>query len=241
MAHDFAKQRAARANRSARPAPAAWLWLATGVVIGTLISFLVYLATLAPQPQPAAVASGAAPGDEAPAEPDDKKDEPAPAPQTRPEFDYYEILRNSGGSSAGGAKPASTASGPGTGAAKPVDVPEPGRAASAGAPPSAAGATTAAAEPAAKPPDVAVAPPAPKPPEAARPAGLATQAGAFSQRADADRRRGEIVLLGYDARIDAVKLPDGQTRYRVVVGPFADPQALANARRALRDVGIETM
>ena len=67
------------------------------------------------------------------------------------------------------------------------------------------------------------------------------QAGAFSRHADADRRRGEILLLGYDARIETVKSADGQTRYRVSVGPFADPEALARARRALHDVGIDTL
>ena len=92
----------------------------------------------------------------------------------------------------------------------------------------------------APPAPAAVAPATPKP-EAPKPAGLAMQAGAFSQHADADRRRGEILLLGYDARVETVKTADGQTRYRVSVGPFADPAALANARRALRDVGIDTL
>ena len=45
----------------------------------------------------------------------------------------------------------------------------------------------------------------------------------------------------HDARVETVKTADGQTRYRVSVGPFADPAALANARRALRDVGIDTL
>ena len=57
MAHDFAKQRAARANRSGQPAHAPWLWLVSGIVIGTLVSFLVYLATLTPPPQQAATVS----------------------------------------------------------------------------------------------------------------------------------------------------------------------------------------
>ena len=51
MAHDFAKQRAARAKNAGKPATSGWLWLVSGVVIGALISFLVYLATLAPHPQ----------------------------------------------------------------------------------------------------------------------------------------------------------------------------------------------
>ena len=111
--------------------------------------------------------------------------------------------------------------------------------------------TPAAATPAGVPPVAsAAAPSTPKPEapkqeapkqEAPKPAGLAMQAGAFSRHADADRRRGEILLLGYDARIETVKSADGQTRYRVSVGPFADPEALARARRALHDVGIDTL
>jgi len=242
MAHDFAKQRAARANRSGQPAHAPWLWLASGIVIGTLVSFLVYLATLTPPPQQAAtVSAGAAAQDEAKeaaAEPA-KKRKTAGAPETRPQFDFYDILRQTenGNAAAGAATQAAKA-------AKPVEVPEPQKPAPTVATTAAAAKPAATEAPGAAPvaaitttaPAAAVAKP-----QAPRPAGLAMQAGAFSQHADADRRRGEILLLGYDARVEAVKGADGQTRYRVSVGPFADPAALANARRALRDVGIDTL
>jgi len=242
MAHDFAKQRAARANRAARPAHAPWLWLVSGIVIGTLVSFLVYLATLTPPPQQQAAAGAAAPepagASEAPAEPakPEKPEKTAAAQETRPQFDFYDILRQSEN---GGAADATRAAEAAARPAQPVEVPEPQKPAVAAAKPAAAAA-------AGVPPVAGAAAPAtPKPeapkPEAPKPAGLAMQAGAFSQRADADRRRGEILLLGYDARIEAVKTADGQTRYRVSVGPFADPEALARARRALHDVGIDTL
>ena len=241
MAHDFAKQRAARANRSGKPAHAPWLWLVSGIVIGTLVSFLVYLATLTPPPQQQAAASaGAAQAERetaAPAEAEKKK-RTAAAPETKPRFDYYDLLRHTenGDAAARAAAPAGeTAARP----AQPVEVPEPQK------PPQTV-ATAPAAAPATTPPvaaatPVTAAPPATPKPDAPKPAGLAMQAGAFSQHADADRRRGEILLLGYDARVETVKTADGQTRYRVTVGPFADPAALANARRALRDVGIDTL
>lgn len=243
MAHDFAKQRAARANRAARPAHAPWLWLVSGIVIGTLVSFLVYLATLTPPPQQQAAAGAAAPepagASEAPAKPE-KPEKTAAAPETRPQFDFYDILRQSeNGGAADATRAAETAARP----AQPVEVPEPQKPAVAAAPPVAKPAAAAAAG--VPPVAGAAAPATPKPeapkPEAPKPAGLAMQAGAFSQHADADRRRGEILLLGYDARIEAVKTADGQTRYRVSVGPFADPEALARARRALHDVGIDTL
>jgi cell division protein FtsN len=249
MAHDFAKQRAARANRSGQPAHAPWLWLVSGIVIGTLVSFLVYLATLTPPPQQAATGNAEAVPEalpkEAATEPE-KKRKAAAAPETRPQFDFYDILRQTeNGNAAAGA--ATQAAQPAAKPVQPVEVPEPQT------PASTVAATTAAAQPAATPTAgaapvagaaataPAAATPATPKPETPRPAGLAMQAGAFSQHADADRRRGEILLLGYDARVEPVKGADGQTRYRVTVGPFADPAALANARRALRDVGIETL
>ncbi|MBK6277916.1 MAG: SPOR domain-containing protein [Gammaproteobacteria bacterium] len=245
MAHDFAKQRAARANRSGKPAHAPWLWLVSGIVIGTLVSFLVYLATLTPPPQQAATVSADAAGEEpakAAATEPAKTKKAATAPETRPQFDFYDILRQTenGNAAAEAATQAAQAS---ARPAQPVEVPEPQTPAStvaaakpaatpaAGAPPAAGAAASA----------PAAATPATPKPETPRAAALAMQAGAFSQHADADRRRGEILLLGYDARVEPVKGADGQTRYRVTVGPFADPAALANARRALRDVGIETL
>ena len=243
MAHDFAKQRAARANRSGQPAHAPWLWLVSGIVIGTLVSFLVYLATLTPPPQQAATGNAEAVPEalpkEAATEPE-KKRKAAAAPETRPQFDFYDILRQTENGNAGAATQAAQAS---ARPAQPVEVPEPQTPAPtvAAAKPAATPATGAppAAGAAASAP--AAATPATPKPETPRAAALAMQAGAFSQHADADRRRGEILLLGYDARVEPVKGADGQTRYRVTVGPFADPAALANARRALRDVGIETL
>ncbi len=243
MAHDFAKQRAARANRSAKPAQAPWLWLVSGIVIGTLVSFLVYLATLTPPPQQAAASAGAAEEGtekEAPTEPA-KKRKSAVAPETRPQFDFYDILRQTENGNAA-ARAAEQAGKTPAKPAQPVEVPEPQTPAATVA--TAPAAAKPAATPAAGAPPVAgTAPPAPAAvaPATSKPAGLAMQAGAFSQHADADRRRGEILLLGYDARVETVKTADGQTRYRVSVGPFADPAALANARRALRDVGIDTL
>lgn len=240
MAHDFAKQRAARANRSGQPAHAPWLWLVSGIVIGTLVSFLVYLATLTPLPQQAATVNAEAVPEALPKEgatEPEKKRKAAAAPETRPQFDFYDILRQTeNGNAAAGA--ATQAAQPAARPAQPVEVPEPQTPASTVAATPTAGAVPVAGAATSAP---AAATPATPKPETPRPAGLAMQAGAFSQHADADRRRGEILLLGYDARVEPVKGADGQTRYRVTVGPFADPAALANARRALHDVGIETL
>jgi cell division protein FtsN len=69
---------------------------------------------------------------------------------------------------------------------------------------------------------------------------LSLQAGSFQQLADADRRRGDVILLGFNARIETVE--NGTQRWhRVHVGPFQDAATLARAQRTLKDVGIDTI
>lgn len=234
MTHDFAKQRAARNARSGNDTAVPWGWLLSGIVIGAVFAFLVNLALLKP---PANGFQGdRSAGETATTRPrrsaeatrkPERKPSSTQNTRAQPQFDFYDILRNTDG----GSKPVSGGSGtapPDVSTTPPVDIPEPV---------------------AARAPAVAPAPPPPKPPDATQNTSgtasatsrLILQAGAFSRSEDADRRRGELLLLGYDARVETVRLPDGQTRYRVQIGPFADPQARANAQRALHDVGIETL
>lgn len=243
MAHDFAKQRAARSGRSGRTPATPWAWLFSGIAIGATFSFLVYLAMLKTPVPPSQ--AGQADAHATTAQPR-RRTKPAPEPEpqgkpepqattaARPQFDFYDILRDNDAAPTSAAGDAGATAGADT--APPVEVPEPPAtapvASASAAPPAAVTAPAAAA-----PGDATVAATPAAPPSSA----LALQAGAFSRAADADRRRGELLLLGYDAKVETVRLPDGQTRYRVQVGPFADPQAQSNARRALRDVGIETL
>jgi cell division protein FtsN len=87
MAHDFAKQRAARAKNAGKPPVSGWLWLACGIVIGTLASFLVYLATLAPHPQRDAK--------QAEAQPEAQAAPKSSVPAEKPQFDFYTLLPES--------------------------------------------------------------------------------------------------------------------------------------------------
>jgi len=219
MAHDFAKQRAARTDKGKKSSSGPWLWLASGIVLGALVSFLVYLTTVEPQPQ---LESVSAP---------EPKPKPAgrpkrnPEPEKKPQFDFYEILPGGvgpGQRSASG-EPASASAAPTEAAAAPpapVDVPEP-------TPPASTDQTLASVE---KPTATAA---------ATRPT-LLLQAGSFRSSAEADRRRGEIILLGYDARIERSTL-DGNALFRVQIGPFANSAAQADARRALQDLGFEAI
>lgn len=67
------------------------------------------------------------------------------------------------------------------------------------------------------------------------------QAGSFRNNADADRRRGELILQGHDARIQPVALDSGDTWYRVMVGPFDNVNAAHRIQDELAAAGIETL
>lgn len=202
MTHDFAKQRATRASRAARPTAPPWQWFVTGLVTGTLLSFLVYLATLSPLSTQVAVSAAEQPAT--------RPVDPAPESSPRPQFDFYTILPESEVIVAERR----------TEETKPTEP----------APTAPADAASAAAD--------ETPPPAVEVPE---PAVLMLQAGSFRQSADADRRRADIILLGYPARVETVTTAGGETWSRVQVGPFPDPKSLGEARGALRDQGIDTL
>lgn len=66
------------------------------------------------------------------------------------------------------------------------------------------------------------------------------QAGSFRRGEDADRRRARLILLGLDARVDAIK-NTGDTWHRVYVGPFTSRSEMASARNLMISEGIETL
>lgn len=67
------------------------------------------------------------------------------------------------------------------------------------------------------------------------------QAGSFRRNDDADRRRGELILHGLTARIQPVSMGNGDTWYRVMVGPFDNANAAHRAQDKLASAGIETL
>jgi cell division protein FtsN len=64
------------------------------------------------------------------------------------------------------------------------------------------------------------------------------QAGSFRQAEDADRRRGELLLLGLVPIVEETNGSNGRW-YRVVLGPFENRSAMAKARSltAQQDIG----
>ena len=67
------------------------------------------------------------------------------------------------------------------------------------------------------------------------------QAGSFRSLADADRRRAERILQGYNVNVQAVELSSGDTWHRVMIGPFDNINALHRAQDKMAAVGVETL
>lgn len=66
------------------------------------------------------------------------------------------------------------------------------------------------------------------------------QAGSFRDQADADRRRGELALLGLEATIERARGDNGQW-FRVYLGPFESRSAMARARSITAQESIDTL
>lgn len=66
------------------------------------------------------------------------------------------------------------------------------------------------------------------------------QAGSFRLQKDADRRRGELALLGLTATIEETRGENGLW-FRVYVGPFESRSAMARARSITAQQSIDTL
>lgn len=66
------------------------------------------------------------------------------------------------------------------------------------------------------------------------------QAGSFRLRKDADRRRGELALLGLEASIEESRSDNGLW-FRVYIGPFDSRSAMAQARSITAQQSIDTL
>jgi cell division protein FtsN len=72
----------------------------------------------------------------------------------------------------------------------------------------------------------------------ASPAQLWLQAGAFQHSEDADNMKAKLALLGVEANVESVDVPDKGTLYRVRVGPMKSPEELEAIRKRLTDNSI---
>ena len=65
------------------------------------------------------------------------------------------------------------------------------------------------------------------------------QAGAFQNPADADNLKAKLALLGLEAGVEPTNLPDKGTWYRVRLGPYANLEAINQARAQLVQNGMD--
>lgn len=65
------------------------------------------------------------------------------------------------------------------------------------------------------------------------------QAGAFQNPADADNLKARLALIGVEASVEPIDLPEKGTWYRVRVGPYTKVDELNRIRQTLAQNGIE--
>jgi cell division protein FtsN len=68
---------------------------------------------------------------------------------------------------------------------------------------------------------------------------LFLQAGSFQKPEDADNLRAKLALLGLDASVQPVNIPEKGTLHRVRIGPFKKPEEMNRARSLLAENGIQ--
>ena len=66
------------------------------------------------------------------------------------------------------------------------------------------------------------------------------QVGSFRQHADADRRRGELALLGLEASVEPGNEDNGRW-YRVYLGPFENRSEMERARSLTAQADMDTL
>lgn len=81
--------------------------------------------------------------------------------------------------------------------------------------------------------------PAEKTPEKPASEPVYLQVGAFSKAEDADTLRAKLALMGMEASVYPVTLPDKGTFHRVRLGPFARAEDASGVRNQLSQAGIQ--
>jgi cell division protein FtsN len=77
-------------------------------------------------------------------------------------------------------------------------------------------------------------------PEPAKPAeALYLQAGAFQSAADADNLKAKLALMGMDASVQEVDIPDKGKMHRVRAGPFSNVEEMNRVREQLSQNGVQ--
>jgi len=65
------------------------------------------------------------------------------------------------------------------------------------------------------------------------------QAGSFQNPADADNLKAQLALIGVEAGVEPIELPEKGTWYRVRIGPYTKVEEINRVRQLLAQNGIE--
>lgn len=68
---------------------------------------------------------------------------------------------------------------------------------------------------------------------------LFLQVGAFQESEEADNLKAKLALMGVEAGVQTVDIPDKGTVHRVRIGPFRKPEEMARSRALLAENGIQ--
>jgi cell division protein FtsN len=77
-----------------------------------------------------------------------------------------------------------------------------------------------------------------KKPVATGAAAMYLQVGAFQKKDDADNLRAKLAMLGHEAGVVAVEVPEKGTMHRVRLGPFSSPEEMNQKRTQLSQEGL---
>jgi cell division protein FtsN len=92
--------------------------------------------------------------------------------------------------------------------------------------------------------DAAVAPAAkPAPQPESKPAAISgpqfLQAGSFASADDAEKQRAKLAMMGFEASIQTVSIPEKGVWHRVRLGPYRNADEMGKARATLKQNGID--
>ncbi|MBS7690355.1 SPOR domain-containing protein [Pseudomonas lalucatii] len=206
-----AKRGASRYKAPAKKPVPAWIWLACGLAIGGFMTFLFSL-----EPGRDEIKRDKAEQARS-AKPAAK---PSPSEPAKPKYDFYTLLPESQV-----VVPPQALEEPPPAEQKPVSAEE------------AAKIDAARAEAALK---GEVPPPPPVVAKAPASTQFFLQAGSFRRKDDAESLRAQIILLGQDVRVESGKVRE-EVWHRVLIGPFADRQQLAQSQKTLAANGFSNL
>lgn len=254
MSHDFARSQRLKKESARKPGGkkkggvSSWLWLLVGTLVGCLIMFLVYLSGVAPQLPNLKSAQQPA------AQPEQKTSEPAAPPKrVSPVFEFYTKLPEGGQPVTDiqpGAQPPANAAVPtptapaGAANLDPIQRLLAEKEAAKAEPKPATVPEIAKPEPVKPEPvkvEVAKTEAATTPSPKAVSGGRYLQAGVFRSKAEVDKLKARIALLGMKPTVQSVTNAKGETLQKVLVGPFSSVTDMDDAKIILTGNGVNTI